>query len=318
MGSIHSIDQNQHVAIRAEQFASPVKLAHFEGPLADLPGAKKASFPLWLWWNVLSLDAPTVAIAWALLFARVGKIDVPAATVAVLAFAVWLIYLVDRVLDPITVVDPSALRERHRFCARHRTGVCVCAALGVVLSVWLAYRRLNVADVRAGMLLVMLVGVYMLCVHFGGAAVSRFFPKEAAVGVIFAAGTALPVWSQLKALSWSGISLWALFAMICTLNCTAIESWEKQAIAKSTIVCPQTIKWAGLSIGVFATLAAAVSLPVFFLFPREHAAVAASTGAALLILLLNLFRTRLSGNLLRVLADGALLAPAIVALIFHR
>jgi len=259
-----------------------------------------------------------VAIAWALLFARAGRVHIGGATVAVLALAVWLIYLADRLFDGLAAVDQSALRERHRFCARHRAGVCACAALGVILAAWLARKGLNVSDVKAGMLLAGLVGVYMLCVHLGGAAVSRSFPKEVAVGVIFAAGAALPVWSQSEALSWSGICLWALFAMICTLNCMAIESWEKQAIAKTTAGQPPTMKWAGSRIGAFATLAVTVSLPVFFLFPREHAAVEASTGAALLILLLNLFRTRLSGNLLRVLADGALLAPAIVALIFHR
>lgn len=263
-----------------------------------------------------------MALAWALLFARVGKVQVPAATIGVLVLAVWLIYLADRLLDGLTTIDESALRERHRFCARHRAGVCAAAVFGATLSAWLAYRGLNTADVKAGLLLVGLVGAYMLCVHVGGAVVSRIFPKEAAVGVLFAVGTALPVWSQSKAFSWSGLALWALFALICTLNCVAIESWEKQtmerASARSSQGMSHVMKRASSRIGVFAALTAAVSLSAFFSFPSDHAAIAASAGAALLILLLNRFRKRLSGNTLRVLADAALLAPAIIALVFRR
>jgi hypothetical protein len=277
-----------------------------------------AAVPLWLWWNILSLDAPAVAIAWALLFARAGKVHVPAATIAVLALAVWLIYLADRLLDGVTAIDKSALRERHRFCARHRVGVCASAALGAILSTWLANRGLDAADVKAGTLLAGLVGVYMLCVHLGGAVVSRIFPKEAVVGVLFATGTALPVWSQSKAFSWSGLILWALFAVTCTLNCVAIECWEEQAPGKAASQASRAVKRASSRIGVFAALTAAVSLPAFFSFPSDHAAIAASAGAALLILLLNLFRARLSGSALRVLADAALLAPAIIVLVFRR
>ena len=174
------------------------------------------------------------------------------------------------------------------------------------------------------MILAGLVGAYMLCVHLSGPAVSRVFPKEVAVGALFAAGTALPVWSQSKVFSWSGLALWALFAVICTLNCVAIESWEKQTLGGATAQPSKTmghshpVKRTGSRIGVFAALAAAVALPAFFSFPSDHAAVAASAGAAVSILLLNLFRTRLSGNALRVLADAALLAPAVIGLIFRR
>lgn len=321
MGSTQSIEQDPDVLIRTEKSASSGNVLRSAVSPKHLRLPRQGEVPLWLWWNILSLDAPAVALAWALLFARAGKVHVPASTIGVLVLAVWLIYIADRLLDGFTAADKGALRERHRFCARHRASVFAAAACGTVLSAWLAYRSLSIADIKAGFLLVGLVGVYMVCVHFGGAAVSRIFPKEAAVGILFAAGTALPVWSQSKALSWSGVALWALFAVICTLNCLAIESWEKQALERCgapSYHVSHIKKSASSRIGVFAALTAAVSLPVFFSFPSEHPAIAALAGAAILILLLNRFRKRLSENTLRVLADAALLAPAIIALIFRR
>ena len=322
MGSTQSIGQDQGALVGTEGLASPVRVAHPGVSPGHSQTPTHTTVPLWLWWNILSLDAPAVALAWALLFARVGKVHVPAATIGVLVLAVWLIYLADRLLDGLTTTDKNILRERHRFCARHRVGVCAAAAFGAALSSWLAYRGLNAADVKAGLLLVGLVAAYMLCVHLGGPVVSRIFPKEAAVAVLFAAGTALPVWSQSKAISWSGLALWALFAVICTLNCVAIESWENQVLergsARPSHAISQITRRVSSRVGTFAALVVAVSLPVFFSFPTEHPAIAALAGVAVLILLLNRFRKRLSGNALRVLADAALLAPAIIALVFRR
>ena len=38
----------------------------------DVRAARASSYttPWWLWWNILSLDAPTVAVVWASLLAR--------------------------------------------------------------------------------------------------------------------------------------------------------------------------------------------------------------------------------------------------------
>lgn len=70
------------------------------------------SKPAWLLPNLLSLDAPLVAVCWqALLAADTGLALRPAAQVA-LGLTVWLIYIVDRLLD---VRDPHALQTAQQL-----------------------------------------------------------------------------------------------------------------------------------------------------------------------------------------------------------
>lgn len=48
--------------------------------------------PPWLWPNLLSLDAPVVAVAWQWLFARVFGADLPAVFHLILGLSVWCIW----------------------------------------------------------------------------------------------------------------------------------------------------------------------------------------------------------------------------------
>ena len=307
LGSTRSIESGDDLLIGAAE------LVH------EPPAESLASVPPWLWWNILSLDAPAVAVVWALLFARASHVEVPAATIAVLALVVWVVYLADRLLDGWSTIDSRALKERHRFCQRHRAAVCTLGVLGVLAGAWLAYKGLNAAEVRAGMILAGLVGAYMLCVHLGGSAASRLFPKEIAVGVLFAAGTALPIWSQPSAFSWDGLFSWVLFGLVCVLNCLAIECWEDKTAVR-TVVNQRScvVSWSDSRIAMFATGVALLGVGGLWLLQSDSSAIAAAGTAALVILLLNSARTRLSGYALRVLADAALLIPAVFALLARR
>src|SRR4051812_25331299 len=88
--------------------------------------------PAWLWLNLLSLDAPIVALVWQDLAARsFGHPLRPAARI-VLGLTVWAVYLADRLLD---VRAPGAGQNtaRHHFYRRHPTKLSVL--LAVVLTV---------------------------------------------------------------------------------------------------------------------------------------------------------------------------------------
>ncbi|HKQ88517.1 MAG TPA: hypothetical protein VJS43_17295 [Candidatus Acidoferrales bacterium] len=318
MGSIRSIEDHNDLLIgSAELIHETARIGTAERPL---PSAEShASVPPWLWWNILSLDAPAVAVVWALLFARASHVEVPAATTAALALVVWVIYLADRLFDGWSAIDSRLLKERHRFCQRHRVAVSTMGILGAVAGVWLAYKGLNAAEVRAGLILAGLVGAYMLCVHLGGSAASHLFPKEIAVGLLFAAGTALPIWSQPRAFSWDGLFSWLLFALICILNCVAIECWEDQVAVRNTETArSRLVNWAASRIAMFAAGTALLGIAGLWLLHSDSNAIAAAGTAALLILLLNSARPRLSRHAIRVLADAALLIPAVLALLVRR
>lgn len=316
MGSIRSIEHDGNPPIAVAELADGAaheSIVEREIPPAEL---RSSSVPVWLWWNILSLDAPAVAVVWALLFARASHAEIPAPTIAVLALVVWIIYLADRLLDGWLTIDKRMLKERHRFCYRRRVAVSALGALGVLVGAWLAYHGLDAEDVRAGLILAAVVAVYMLCIHAGGPAASRLFPKEVAVGALFGAGTALPVWSHPPAFSWDGLYSWLLFALACVLNCVAIQCWEDEiAVRGRADVQSRFIGWSKSRIPIFATGTALLGIAGLWFLRSDSNAIAAAGTAALLILLLNSLRTRLSGHALRVLADAALLIPAAFALL---
>ena len=310
MASLHSIEEDRNLPVidGSHAQAGAIPLAVGTRPL---PQGFSKPIPPWLWWNVLSLDAPAVAGAWALLFARAGGIEVPVATIGALMLAVWLIYLADRLFDGWRVTDGTELKERHRFCQRHQMVLCAAAGLGAMAGVWLARYGLDLDDLKAGILLGGIVGVYLICVHLGGDRAERIFPKEVAVGVIFAAGTTLPVWSQPHGFAWSEMGAWVLFGALCVLNCVAIECWESPGVVgEGSAIVP----WATGRIGWFAAGLAALSMAAIFSLRIGHAAGIAIAAAALLTLALHVMRRRLSNDAIRVLADAALLVPALAVL----
>src|SRR5512140_3956356 len=83
----------------------------------------------WLWPNLLSLDAPIVALLWQLLFVRCFHGSLGTLPAALLAVAVWLIYVADRTLDAWRGMPGTAEQPRHQFYRRHWRAV---------LPIWIA------------------------------------------------------------------------------------------------------------------------------------------------------------------------------------
>jgi hypothetical protein len=257
-----------------------------------------------------------------LLFAHASKVALPVANVVVLALTVWLIYMADRLMDGWGTADKGALQARHCFWQRHRALALGMAGLAAVSGAWLAREELSAAVAKAGLLLGGFVAAYLLCVHTGGRAddnpVSRLMPKELAVGFLFAAGTTLPVWSHRGAFSRDALITWLLFGLVCALNCVAIECWEHGPKRKISGKAASLAAWADSRIGGLAAALTLVAWLAYMLFRTNGTVSAAIGSAAMLILLLNLARERLSIDALRVLVDVALLIPAVFALAVRR
>jgi uncharacterized membrane protein len=279
--------------------------------------------PFWLWWNVLSLDAPAVAAAWALFFARASGAAVPAKTIAALALAVWLVYMTDRVLDGWRARDLRRLQARHRFCAEHKGAMLGLSGVGALATLWLIITGVGSPTIHAGLALGAVLGTYMVCIHFwrgrGSDPLSRLLPKEIAVGFLFAAGTSLPVWSARETLRWNELASWLLFAGLCALNCVAIECWESEATTnRRNAGASPWVNWANSRIGYLAATIAVLACVGRELLPINGGAIAAIASAAMLIALLDALRGRLSTAGLRVLVDATLLIPPVVALVTGR
>jgi hypothetical protein len=242
----------------------------------------------WLWPNLLSLDAPLVAVLWQILFARCFHAAVNVLAAVLLMLAVWLIYAADRVLD---AWHDSCRLPRHDFYRRHWRAVLPIWSVILAIAGWLAWTGLPSSLLLEGLILLAVVILYFGAVHLAPSAIRRKFPKEAAVAVLFALGATVATWNEVR--SAADVETILLFSCLCWINCVAIEQWESGE--------------AGWPIGAAAL---AVGLAAVVLL-HQHRPVLSSAEAAsaLAFVFLDRGRNYFTADALRVLADVALLSP---------
>ncbi|HEU0119890.1 MAG TPA: hypothetical protein VFQ91_05140 [Bryobacteraceae bacterium] len=251
----------------------------------------------WLWPNVLSLDAPCVAIVWQLLLARTVA-PIPRVQTVVLGLTVWLIYVVDRILDGLRQAEAGDA-PRHRFARRHRLPLLLAAALGLAANLVLAFRYLEPIRLERGALLFLLVAAHFLLAHRAAAP----WPKELWTGCIFAAGVWLPALVHRPAL----LPLAVVFAALCWWNCVAIEAWEHPPEDRAR--WHVSTHWLARHLGPAAIALAAVAAGLYAV--TGQLAGAAELLSAGLCYLLHRSAGRLSRNALRLAVDAALLTPVL-------
>ena len=136
----------------------------------DLPAAAAPpKTPWWLWFNVLSLDAPLVAVLWQWALAQYHQVKLVPGCYWALGLAVWLIYVTDRTLDGFGRAAPAKPSARHRFYRRYRWIFAVGAVpLGAALLLWISLTEIPSGIFWRGLGLGFLVGLYLL--HFAARA----------------------------------------------------------------------------------------------------------------------------------------------------
>lgn len=278
--------------------------------------------PLWLLPNLLSLDAPLVAMAWLYVFAKTWRLGYhPWQAYATLGLAVWIIYTADRLLDASLSSGPvEAMEPRHRFHRQHRRlfRIGLVAAFGVAVS-------LVVTGLPMTIYKHLLLGGVLVAGFFGLSMLSSQDPREVPhtknimAGLTFAFGTAMTAHiyrSEYGIYDMLTSREFLCFAVLCILNISAIDLWEHASRSADV-----EIK-AGdeLSLTLPLTVLGAASLG-YALLDTEHASrpffYAILTGAGLLHVL-NRQRARFRMDALRVLADVALLVPVLVFLATSR
>jgi hypothetical protein len=269
--------------------------------------------PFWLIPNLLSLDAPLVAVSWLYIFAKTWRVNyLPWAAYISLGLVVWVIYLTDRLLDSSFQGAAGKLAARHHFHQLHRKKLTVVAAIATIVAVVL------VIGLSGSIYSYAFVGVALVACFF---ALSIFttqgadelpYSKNILAGVTFAYGSAM------LAYAYTGFDVGGImfshelicFAVLCILNIFAIDLWEHasrssdiEVKAADEIALSLPLTLLGAAALVFAVKDDEMTTRPFY--------YAILTGAALLQIL-NRSRSRFSMDALRVLADVALLAPIIV------
>jgi hypothetical protein len=246
--------------------------------------------PLWLWPNLLSLDAPLVAVAWSVLLAQSSRIAIEPAELAVLAATVWTIYAFDRLLD---VRFDAPVTARHRFAYAHRTSFAVIGLAAVIVVGPLSVLALSLGTLERGAIVAASVAVYFLFVHLHRLRIVKLWIKQLAVAMLFAAGVVLP----LRANAGLGFA-WAAAAAVVWINIRAIDQWESAHTGSRTIA-----------------LASFVIGAICFVLSSHGRFYGALSIGGFLIFGLNGLRRHLSGDMLRACVDLALFLPALAMLL---
>lgn len=272
--------------------------------------------PLWLYPNLLSLDAPLVAVAWLHLFAKTWRLGyLPWEASAILAMGVWVIYAADRMLDASMHEGmPGKLQQRHQFHRQHRRafGLGVMAALLATLVLVLTKMPMTIYKhlLLGGVLVAGFFGLSMLSSQDTSEVPHT---KNVLAGITFAFGTAMMAHIYRWEYSIFGMLYsreFVCFAVLCILNISAIDLWEHASRSADL----ETSASDELSLTLPLTLLGGASL-LYALLDGQQATrpffYAVLTGSALLYIL-NRTRSRFSLDALRVLADVALLVPVLV------
>jgi hypothetical protein len=277
--------------------------------------------PFWLIPNLLSLDAPLVAVAWLYLFAKTWRVDyLPTAAYTSLALVVWVIYVTDRLLDSSLRGSSSVkLEARHDFHRKYHRAFRRLAIVAGIAAVVMIVGNLPVRIYENCTLgVVFVIGFFILSVFSTTGPGEIPYTKNILAGLAFAFGCAVIPFVYTGFDWWEFILSHELicFAVLCVLNISAIDLWEHasrsadpdiKAFDELALTLPLTLL--GAASLVFAVQAEELTTRPFF--------YATLTGAALLHIL-NRNRARFSMDALRVLADIALLVPFIVFIVASR
>jgi hypothetical protein len=258
------------------------------------------SAPWWLWPNLLSLDAPLVAVLWQGFLAQRFSLPLRPAVRITLFLTVWAIYLFDRILD---AQKPAVRQEpaRHRYSRRYSKWMAALLVAVASGDTAIAILWLRPAILFDGLIPLAGVLVYLAIVHLARKRIH--IPKEIAAAMLFTGGTFLAAWAALPCprLAWAA----AAFFVLCLSNMVAIEAWEWRELPHGSALAPHRYtRWLARSYRFWVPAAAIV----FALVGRNdwYVSIALSTAACGLLFWIG---KRLSLEARRALVDGALFSP---------
>lgn len=307
---------------------------------------EKARTPLWLIPNVLSLDAPLVALAWMWMYAKATRVEyIEPATWWVLPIAVWCVYALDRLIDGWRRPELREHSPRHRMHWRFRWIFLTVAVMAAAFCLYETLFILPRAIFSAGLVAMMISLIYFIVAYFRRSEIP--YLKNFIAGMVFAMGVGIPINAAnsnllvtdfndvIYALQNTGIlnALWNfgimtittlyvvfigskevwVFGLLCMMNITAIDLWEKASHAHDQEIAYHNestltlglIFLAGGSL-LFAAMQADEYAKPFFYSIMVSAAILQGV---------NHYRAKLSMNAMRALADVALLLPLPIFLV---
>ncbi|MGJ8694838.1 MAG: hypothetical protein ACSHYF_00840 [Verrucomicrobiaceae bacterium] len=264
--------------------------------------------PWWLWPNLLSLDAPLVAVAWFWMFAKAwGVVSLPGALVLTLALAVWAVYSIDRLVDSRKSRPRAALERRHYFHRKYRWYFLTAIGTALVWCIFASLMVLSQLVLMYGLFVLLLVGLYFLMAIYQNVEQHTGLMKNALAGLTFSYGVAAGVHAYSPVVVFQQMVFSPevlMFAGLCIINMTAIDFWEldgEDGEDASAVISTACLLLAAVSM-FFSSRGDSFNKPFFY---------AVMIGAAG-IYILNRNRHQLDQNARRLWVDLVLLAPVLI------
>jgi hypothetical protein len=268
--------------------------------------------PWWEWPTVLSLDAPAVAVLWQGMLARSLGAPLHAHQVFILAASVWLAYAADRWFEAWRLAH--IYTRRHLFYLNNRwptAGIWLGVFLG---DVGVALLDLTPAELKAGLLLLVCVLLYLFSHQMVHRRSGWRAPKEICVAVLLGAGAALFPATEAEPMLRPLVPPLALFMLLCFANCALISAWEAEvdALQGQTSIALQFRGGVALGTAVPWVVAVLAAVTAGWI-PGGPGRTAAWCALASGVLLgaLNTLEPAVGRRPARVLADVALMTPIV-------
>lgn len=279
--------------------------------------------PWWMWPNLLSLDAPVVAVAWAWMFSKGwGVVSVPWQLWATLGVAVWIIYVLDRLLDVRRSGSPEELDLRHRFHARFAKFFIVFMVVGAVWALHSVLFILSGTVLQYGGFVMLCAAGYFVVAWTQPKNHEPKIGKNIVAGLTFAYGASAGIHAYAPVLNFGDMCFSSevlIFAALCVINMTAIDFWNLEGEEDDdagAVLNLVTLLLGGVAMFIYLSTLQREGLFLAEGFYHEQNfykpfAVGVLVGAASFFLL-NQARHRLRKNAYRVLVDIAVVAPVFV------
>ena len=195
----------------------------------ELPAdrSRATSAPFWTWFNVLSIDAVLVGLVWQLVFCVAFLHRVPRLyEFTCIGLSVWLVYTADRLFDSFKLDITRAHTLRHHFHYRYRKLIAACWFFILAINTATIATNATEAQLRWGCVAIAVAVAYVTGAQVYGQK-SALLPKEFQVGLVFAFGVSLTVWSDSAKTDIVSLAVAALMtAWLFAANCVAIANLE--------------------------------------------------------------------------------------------
>ncbi|PWJ44061.1 hypothetical protein [Sediminitomix flava] len=265
--------------------------------------------------QVLSIDVVLGACASNLFLAKLVGVNLGVLDVLSLAFAVWIIYTFDHLLDA-RAIPHSAHTDRHAFHQRNFRFLSVCIALLTFIESFIVF-YLPTDLIFNGLVLGGLVGGYFLMLQFFKGAIP--YLKEFSIASIYILGISLSVFTyndfHSDSFLWLFLSLFWGMAIVNLLLFSYMDSETDSKDTQASIV--ELLGKFKISILIGFLLSILLIVTLISIFFSEKITIEFMLVLVMQAMLWGVFLLRERNrqiNLLRALADGVFMMPLLLVL----